>query len=238
MPERTFYPPNEAQRLLAVQPYAQLLTKQEVFQALVQLTARLFVVPMSIMSLVEAEEVQYPGNVGMPQLPLRLARIDCICSAAVYTSTTTVFSDLRTQPCPWVSPAAQAQTDFQFYAGHPLLTTAGYAIGTLCVLDAVPRAFTVAEQTVLQQLAELAMRLLDLHLLLAQQAVPAPAIWAGIEARLAFSIQRIETLTALARRAASAAAASYYVDIEQEQQFILADIDYNVRQALAQAILK
>jgi len=238
MPEHTFYPPNEAQRLLAVQPYAELLTKQQVFQSLVQLTARLFVAPMSIMSLVEAEEVQYPGNVGMPTLPPRLARIDCICSAAVYTSTTTVFPDLRAQPCPWVSPAAQAQTDFQFYAGHPLLTSAGYAIGTLCVLDAMPRAFTIAEQAVLQQLAELAMRLLDLHLLLARQAAPAPAVWAGIEARLTFSIQRIETLTALARRASSTAAAIYQVDIQQEQQLILADIDYNVRQALTQATTK
>jgi hypothetical protein len=79
------------------------------------------------------------------------------------------------------------------------------------------------------------MRLLDLHLLLAQQAVPAPNVWSGIEARLTFSIQRIKTLTALARRATSAAAASYHIDIQQEQQLIIADIDYNVQQALAQA---
>ncbi len=230
----SFIPANETQRLHAVQPYAQLPSRQALFQAMVELTARLFQAPMSIMSIVQAEQVQYSGNVGLPRMPALLAREDCICSTAVYTNTTTIFSDLWAQPCPWVSPAAQAQRDFQFYAGHPLLTAEGYAIGTLCVLDEVPRTFRPEEEAVLRQLATLAMQLLDLHLLLAERASAGPGLLAVIEQRLAFSTQRLETLTALARYAAPATAEPQR-DLDRERQLIVADIAYAMAQAATQA---
>jgi len=133
-----------------------------------------------------------------------------------------------------VSPAAQAQRDFQFYAGHPLLTAEGYAIGTLCVLDQVPRAFRPAEQDFLKQLATLAMRLLDLHLLLAKTATPAPDLLAGMETRLVFSAQRLATLTALAQRATAPAAAAYQLEIDQERQLIGSDLDFTITRAFTQ----
>ncbi|WBA40695.1 GAF domain-containing protein [Hymenobacter canadensis] len=176
-------PPNEAERLKAIQPYLDLPLRHQIFQAVVVLTARAFVAPMSIMSIVEETQVQYLGSVGLA-LPERMARVDCICSAAVYTHDTTIFRDLQQQPCPWVSPAAQAQTDFSFYAGTPLLTEHDFAIGTLCILDREYRLFPSADRNLLRVLARLAMRLLDLQLLGLEQPSALVPCWPEIEARL------------------------------------------------------
>ncbi|OWP65014.1 hypothetical protein CDA63_01255 [Hymenobacter amundsenii] len=176
-------PPNEVERLEAVQFYVHLPLRHQIFQAVVGLTASVFRTPISIMSIVEDTQVQYPGSVGLP-VPERMNRIDCICSAAIYTHDTTILRDLQQHPCPWVSPESQAQTSFEFYAGTPLLTEHDFAIGTLCVLDREDRLFPAADQELLRRLARLAMQLLELHRLRAEQPNAPMPEWLGIEALL------------------------------------------------------
>lgn len=224
----------EAERLRALKPYKALEhAHHKVFGQVAALTARLFAAPMAQVSLVDAEEVVYPGNVGEPPLASRLRREDSICAVAVYRpNVTTVFPDLRAEPCHWVS--AEAQKDFAFYASHPIQTTAGQPIGSLCVLDRKPREFTVEEQTILQRMASLTMKLLDLELLVAP--AQAPALWAAINARIDLSLQRIETLTALARWEMSpetTTAKAYRASIQEERLLILQDIEYEVSAAFA-----
>jgi GAF domain-containing protein len=224
----------EAERLRALKPYKALEhAHQKVFGQVAALTARLFAAPMAQVSLVDADEVTYPGNVGEPPLASRLARQDSICAVAVYRpNTTTVFPDLRTEPCRWVSE--EAQKDFAFYASHPIQTAAGQPIGSLCVLDKKPRQFTADEQLILQRMARLTMRLLDLELLAAP--AQAPALWAAINGRISLSLQRIETLTALARWEMSpetATAQAYRASIQEERLLIVQDIEYEVSAAFA-----
>lgn len=224
----------EAERLRALKPYRALEhAHHQIFGQIAALTARLFAAPMAQVSLVDADEVVYPGNVGEPPLASRLRREDSICAVAVYRpNTTTVFPDLRSEPCRWVSK--EAQQDFAFYASHPIQTAAGQPIGSLCVLDRKPRTFTVDEQQVLQRMAGLTMKLLDLELLAAPEQ--APALWAAIKARIDLSLQRIETLTALARWEMSpetATAQAYRASIQEERLLILQDIEYEVSAAFA-----
>jgi len=227
----------EAERLRALRPYKALEDiHNEVFGQVAQLTAKLFATPMAQVSLVDAEEVTYPGNVGDPPLARRLARQDSICAVAVYQpNTTTIFPDLRTQPCQWVS--LEAQKDFAFYASHPIQTPEGQPIGSLCVLDKKPREFSAEEQLVLQRMANLTMRLLDLELV----ALPtqAPALWAAINARIYLSLQRIETLTALARWEMSpetATAQAYRASIQEERLLIVQDVEYEISAAFARVV--
>jgi GAF domain-containing protein len=224
----------EVERLRALKPYKALEhAHHKVFGQVAALTARLFAAPMAQVSLVDADEVTYPGNVGEPPLASRLARQDSICAVAVYRpNTTTVFPDLRTEPCRWVSE--EAQKDFAFYASHPIQTAAGQPIGSLCVLDKKPRQFTADEQLILQRMARLTMRLLDLELLAAP--AQAPALWAAINGRISLSLQRIETLTALARWEMSpetATAQAYRASIQEERLLIVQDIEYEVSAAFA-----
>jgi GAF domain-containing protein len=222
----------EAERLRALKPYRTLeQAHHKVFERIAELTARLFAAPMAQVSLVDADEVTYPGNVGEPPLASRLAREDSICAVAVYRpNTTTVFPDLRAEPCHWVS--AKAQKDFAFYASHPIQTSAGQPIGSLCVLDKNPRQFTAGEQTILQRMAGLTMQLLDLELL----AAPEQALWVAINSRIDLSLQRIETLTALARWEMSpetTTAQAYHTSIQEERLLIVQDIEYEVSAAFA-----
>lgn len=224
----------EAERLRALKPYRVLQkSHNDIFRQIAELTAQLFATPMAQVSLVDAEEVIYPGNVGDPPLADRLARQDSLCAVAVYRpNTTTVFPDLRAEPCRWVS--AEAQKDFVFYASHPIQTTDGQPIGSLCVLDKKPRDFQADEQLVLQRMAVLTMRLLDLELVAAPDL--APALWAAINVRISLSLQRIATLTALARwemSAESAVSRAYHASIQEERLLILQDIEYEVSAAFA-----
>ncbi|GAA4495263.1 hypothetical protein GCM10023172_06720 [Hymenobacter ginsengisoli] len=224
----------EAERLQALKPYKALEhLHNEVFEDIAYLTARLFAAPIAQVSLVDAEEVTYPGNVGDPKLASRLARQDSICAVAVYKpGATTVFSNLRANPCIWISE--EAQKDFAFYASHPLQTAGGQPIGSLCVLDKKPREFTANEQLILQRLAGIAMHLLDLELVAAPEQ--APALWDAINARIQLSLQRIETLTALARWEVSpetATAQAYQASIHEERMLIVQDIEYEVSNAFA-----
>jgi hypothetical protein len=224
----------EAERLRALKPYRALEhAHHQVFEQVAALTARLFAAPMAQVSLVDADEVVYPGNVGEPPLASRLRREDSICAMAVYQpNTTTVFPDLRAEPCRWVSE--EAQKDFAFYASHPIQTATGQPIGSLCVLDRKPRSFTADEQAVLRRMASLTMKLLDLELLAAP--AQAPALWAAIKVRIDLSLQRIETLTALARWEMSpetATAQAYRASIQQERLLILQDIEYEVSAAFS-----
>ena len=73
------------------------------------------------------------------------------------------------------------------------------------------------------------MRLLDVAL--TAPPMQAPALWAAIESRVQFSLQRIETLTALARWEASAttpAAHAYRTSLHDERLLIVRDIEYQV----------
>lgn len=226
----------EAARLHALQPYKSLATtRNEVFEKIAQLTAKLFAVPMAQLSLVDAEIVTYPGNVGQPKLADQLTRADSICAVAVYQpNQPTVFPDLRAQPCRWVSEAAQK--DFAFYASYPIQTKTGQAIGALCVLDKKPHEFSAEEQLILRRMAGIAIQLLDLQLVVAPEQ--APALWAAIQVRIQLSLQRIETLTALARwevSADTAAAQAYRLSMHEERLLIVQDIEYEVSSAFARS---
>lgn len=226
----------EAERLVALQPYKQLEAQHNVvFERIAELTARLFSVSMAQLSLVGAEVVTYPGNVSTPRLASRLQRADTICAVAVYRpEAPTVFTNLRAMPCPWISAAAQK--DFSFYAGYPLQTADGKAIGMLCVLDHEPREFTAEERALLRRMAGIATNLLDLELLTASNPAQSPAIWAALSSRIQLSLQRIETLTALAQFEESThtpAALAYRNSMQEERMLIAQDIEFQLKASFA-----
>jgi GAF domain-containing protein len=228
-------PANDALRLQALAPYLTLgSTPDPVFTEMGRLTAQLFAVPIALVSLVEKDSVWFTVNEGLPGHE-RVARQESMCSVAILQEETTIYEDLRAEPCRLTDPQVAETLHLRFYAGHPLLTAEGHAIGTLCVIDRQPRTLSLPELRRLQTLAAIVMKMLDLRVRLQQQAAPASALWLGLYVQLEESLNRLTTLRELAsweENSHTAAAVGYQQSIEEEADRILRVLDEQTTLAL------
>jgi hypothetical protein len=176
----TLFPPLEEERQQALQELHIAGTPpEELFDDLAALSALIFDTHISLISLVAHENVWIKAQTGLPGASW-LPRQDSLCSVVVLSGSTTVFENLATSPCELINPALARQLNLQFYAGSPLLTREGHAIGALCVFDHQPRQFTPEEQAVLGQLARVVMRTIELRLVaLYHPGGPPPALTAA-----------------------------------------------------------
>jgi len=150
-------PQNEAERLRSLRSYDVLPSLHEpVFDELVALTARIFSLPISLIALVDEDEVHYPANHGMPGHRSQ-PREEALCSTAILRGSAVVYTDLSTENNLAITPrvAASARANnLQFYAAAPLRMPDQCDIGTLCVIDRHPRVFSEDEQHLLEELAD------------------------------------------------------------------------------------
>jgi GAF domain-containing protein len=159
----TLIPDNELVRLRTLYQYRLLNTTAEpIFDAYVALAAQLFNLPISLISLVAADDVFFPANVGLPGLE-SVPRTDSLCSAAVLEDTPVVFADLQQERCNLVNPAVAESVGLRCYAGAALRMPEGHNIGTMCVIGREPRAFTAGEEELLQRLARLVSLTIELR---------------------------------------------------------------------------
>ena len=229
-------PANDPQRLQALLPYLSLGTEPDaVFDDIVRLTAKLFQVPIALVSLVEEDSVWFKANFGLPGA-VRVNRDQSICSVAVLREDTTVYEDLRQQPCHLTDPKVAEALALRFYAGHPLRTQDGHQIGALCVIDREPRTLSAVEQRRLQALAVLVMKILELRQLLHQRPEQAQAVWSLLYSELDDLLTRIGTLTKLARWEASpdtSAGQAYQRSIDEEAELVIWLLEQHTVDALA-----
>jgi GAF domain-containing protein len=151
-------PANEAERLRTLRALDTLPALYEpVFGAFVALTARIFSLPISLIGVVESENVFYPANYGMSG-NTRQPRAEALCSTVVLHDQVVVYQDLA-----WADYHAYTHqaiktakaNEIGFYAGAPLRLPGQCNVGTLCVIDQGPRVFSASEQRLLEQLAAL-----------------------------------------------------------------------------------
>ncbi|MBT9395359.1 GAF domain-containing protein [Hymenobacter sp. NST-14] len=169
---------------------------EKLFDDLAALVAKLFGTPISLISLVSRDQVHFKAQAGLPGATA-VPREDSLCSVVVLKSDTVVFENLQKSPCALVNPEVAQALELRFYAGSPLLDENGQAIGALCVIDHQPRTFTAQEKDLLQRLASVVMRTVELRL--ASIKDPSPT---NLQLQLAFqSLQyAIDRITELLRR--------------------------------------
>ncbi|OGX83205.1 GAF domain-containing protein [Hymenobacter coccineus] len=151
-------PPDDAERLRTLRHYDIVHSLHEsVFDEFVDLTAHIFSLPISLIALVDENEVYYHASYGVPGL-LRQPRVEAICSLVVRENKALVITDLASDEALRLTAAADAAArakGLRFYAGAPLRMPDQRNIGTLCVIDRAPRTFSTDEQQVLDQVAQL-----------------------------------------------------------------------------------
>ncbi len=229
-------PANDAQRLQALAPYLLLGDAPDaVFDEVVRLTAKLFRVPIALVSLVEEDNVWFKANYGLAGAE-RVARNESMCSVAILNEETTLYEDLLVAPCHLTDPGVAEALQLRFYAGHPLRTAAGDAVGALCIIDRQPRALSAVEQQRLQALAGVVMNLLDLRLALSREPVPNGTLWLQLYHHLDQSLNRLDTLAELARWEESPdtpAARQYQQSLDEEAALVIQALDRQVAAARA-----
>lgn len=145
-------PADEPQRLAELREFGILDTEaDEDFDGLVQLAAEVCGTPMAALTFVDASRQWYKSRVGIPVADTR--RAAGFCARAVLAREP-ILEVPDAAAAPWFDPFLHGpgSRPVRFYAGVPLRTREGSAVGTLCVMDEVPRRLTPAQRQALGRL--------------------------------------------------------------------------------------
>ena len=127
---------------------------EEAFDRLAQLAAKLLNAPVALISLVDDDRQFFKSCVGLAE-PWNTARetplSHSFCRHALSSAEPLVIEDARTHPLVRDNLAIR-DLDVVAYAGVPLITPAGHALGTLCVIDHQPRSWTADQIETLKTL--------------------------------------------------------------------------------------
>jgi diguanylate cyclase (GGDEF)-like protein len=156
-------PSNEAARLAALRDLAILDTPAEaIYDDVVALAAAICHTPMAIINFVDADRQWGKALIGVESSDM--PREQSMCSRAILNPDELfVVPDTHADP-EWAdNPMVTGASDVRFYAGAPIVTSEGNALGTVCVADNVVRDFTDAQRSALQVLARQTAAHLDLR---------------------------------------------------------------------------
>jgi len=156
-------PADEETRLTALYRYRVLDSEPEpAFDRIVRIAAAQFAVPIAVISLVDRERQWFKAERGLGVCST--GRDISFCAHVVNGHQLMVVGDARRDERFHDNPLVTGEPHIRFYAGAPLRTPDGHVLGTLCVIDNVPRAgLSESEQQQLQELADLTVDLLELR---------------------------------------------------------------------------
>ena len=145
-------PDDEAARLRVLTSYRIVDTAADPsFDDLASLTAELLGVPIALVSIVDASRQWFKARVGTSVR--ETTRNISFCAHAILQDELFVVSDASTDPRFKKNPLVTGQPKIRFYAGAPLKSPDGYALGTLCVVDSKPRILREEQKKSLRILA-------------------------------------------------------------------------------------
>ena len=154
---------DEARRIAALYMYGILDTSfEERFDRLTRIAAAIFGTRISLISLVDADRQWFKSAYGLKvrETPRKVA----FCSHAINDTDVFTVRDATSDERFAKNPLVTSDPNIRFYAGAPLITNAGNALGTLCVIDDRARAdFTASEKKVLRDLADVVMDMFELN---------------------------------------------------------------------------
>jgi len=147
---------NDAARVAALQKYDILDTEPEkAFDDLVLLASYICKTPIAWISLIDEDRQWFKSKIGVSvsETPRDIA----FCNVAIQQPDVFVVPDTLLDERFRHNPLVVSDPRIRFYAGSPLISEEGYALGTLCVVDRTPREFTTEQQEALKALSRLVL---------------------------------------------------------------------------------
>ena len=174
-------PKNEARRLEALREYHILDTAAEqAYDDITALAAYLCDVPIAMISLVDESRQWFKSKLGLNQQ--ETPRDVAFCAHAILQTEPLIVKDALKDTRFADSALVTREPHIRFYAGFPLATPEGLALGTLCAIDRRPRQLSASQKTAMQALSRQVMALLELR---------------RVSARMAEALESVKTLHGL-----------------------------------------
>ena len=151
--------PNEVERLKALHDLDVFGSGPEPqYDAICRTAQTLFGVPVALVSLVGETEQRFKGSCGLEAgaTPREVS----FCTYTILSDEVLVVEDALKDERFSANPLVTGKPNIRFYAGAPLVLRSGIHLGSLCLIDRVPRAFSAEQKEQLRDLAQVVVALL------------------------------------------------------------------------------
>lgn len=178
----------ESKRLAALFEYNVLDTEYEKdYDDLVELASKICNVPISLISLIDKDRQWFKAKKGLESA--ETPRDVAFCNHAIMQDHIMEIQDATKDQRFVNNPLVLKDPEIRFYAGAPLINSDGYKLGTLCVIDKVPRELTAEQRRALEIISAQVMKLLEIRLAHKKEET--------LKNRLAIQNKRLEELNQL-----------------------------------------
>ena len=157
-------PENESERLAELRDYKILDTVPEAaFDEITELAAEILQCPASFIEFMDGDRQWFKAKYGLPEEYTETPRDIAICSHTICQSDLLLVPDLSEDDRFSNNPLVSSAPNVRFYAGMPLITPNGSAIGTICTVDFERREISISQQEALRRLSRQVVTQLELR---------------------------------------------------------------------------
>jgi len=193
--------PNEAERIAAVRLFATHDTPDQAFDRITALAARRVGAPVALISIVDEDRVWFKSHHGLAIQ--EIDRAPGLCVSAIESTAPYVIADASRDARAIAHPLVSGEFGLRFYAGVPLRSSDGHALGTLCVIDRQARQIDQAHVDDLNDLAALVMDQFELKLSHRRAVARAAVMAKEVDHRVMNSLQFVSTFLTIQARSST-----------------------------------
>ncbi len=154
-------PENETHRLLSLRSLQVLDTESHgEFDAFVRAAASVCGTPIALITLVDDDRQWFKANFGLTGVT-ETPRDSAFCAHTILQDELLTVTDTLQDPRFIDNPLVTGDPNIRFYAGAPLTLRNGMKVGSLCVIDRIPRQINESQEKVLEFLADGVVQLLE-----------------------------------------------------------------------------